>query len=88
MGIVLKNQDQRSELQERVANELREKINKTQGLEPERKLENEVETPDFVKDSEYIRDYKKKPMKNGRVVGIVVVSIIALVLIGVVIAIS
>ena len=88
MGIVLRNKDERSELQERVAAELREKINSTQGLEPDKKLKEKAEMPDFVKDSEYVRDYQKKPMKNGRVVGIIVACVVVLFLVGLIIVIS
>jgi len=82
MGIVMKDQGQRSQLQERLATELREKIAREQGAGPKP----EPDTPDLVKDSAYIKDYEKKFNPNGRVVGIIVASVIVLVVLGLVIA--
>lgn len=84
MGIVLKDQGQRSQLQERLAAELREKIAREQGAGPTP----EPDTPDLVKDSAYVKDYEKKFRPNGRVVGIITASVITLVIIGLMIAIG
>lgn len=89
MGIVLNDQNNRTELQERIKSELREKIAKGQGAGPDPDTDEKLrKTPDFVKDSEYVKNYKKKPTKNSRVVGIVVVCIVVFVLIGILVAIS
>lgn len=77
----MKDQGQRSQLQERLAAELREKIAKEQGAGPTP----EPDIPDLVKDSAYVKDYEKKFSPNGRIVGIIVASAIALVVIGLVI---
>lgn len=81
MGIVVNDQGGRSELQERLAAELKEKIAKQQGAGPTP----EPDTPDLVKDSAYIEDYKKKYRPNGRVVGIITASAVILVVIGLII---
>lgn len=84
MGIIVNNQDKRSELQKRLEAELKEKIAKNQGAGPDP----ELETPDFVNDSEYMNDYKKKFDPNNRIIGIVVASVIVLVIVGLLIAIG
>lgn len=79
----MKDQGQRSQLQEKLAAELREKIAKEQnGGSPKPP---KPDTPDLVKDSAYVKDYEKKFRPNGRVVGIVGASVILLVILGLVI---
>lgn len=84
MSILMKDQGQRSQLQEKLAAELREKIAKEQGAGGGPKPP-KTDTPDFVKDSAYVKDYEKKFRPNGRVVGIIFASVILLVVLGLVI---
>lgn len=77
----MKDQGQRSQLQERLAAELREKIAKEQGAGPTP----EPDMPDLVKDSAYVKDYEKKFRPNGRVVGVITACVVILVVMGLVI---
>lgn len=84
MSIIVKDQGQRSQLQERLAAELREKIAKTQGAGPAPK----PDTPDLVKDSAYMKDYEKKFSPNARVVAILVVCLVLAAIFGLVLMLS
>jgi hypothetical protein len=52
MGIIIKQNDERTKLQEKVAAELREKMSTTS-------LDDQ-ELPDLVEDSEYMKDFEKE----------------------------
>lgn len=51
MGLYIRQDNQRSDLQQRLAEELKEKARK------KAELENQPERPDGVKDSTYMRDF-------------------------------
>ncbi|MDR2524232.1 MAG: hypothetical protein LBC95_01670 [Candidatus Nomurabacteria bacterium] len=72
MGLFIQNQGKRSDLQERVAAELREKLARDDAPAP-------PEAPDGVDDSNYVRDYEKSsPLPRGVIVGIVAGVIVAI----------
>jgi hypothetical protein len=52
MGIIVKQNDERTKLQERIAAELKEKMSSTS-------LDDQ-ELPDLVEESEYIKDFEKE----------------------------
>ena len=71
MGIIVNQQDNRSELQKRVAAELTEKAKK--------KKANEAELPDGVEDSRYIEGTKTTTSLAWVWIVIVVVAVVAMV---------
>jgi len=77
MSIIMKDQGQRSQLQDRLAAELREKIAKEAGAGKDF----DPDTPDLVEDSAYLKSYQKKPSVNGRVVGLIVACAIVAIII-------
>jgi hypothetical protein len=79
MGIIVRNQENRSELQQRLAAELREKM--ARQSEPV----DAPELPDGVSDSAYVKDFEKKFQPNARVVGLIVVCVVVAALVGLVI---
>jgi hypothetical protein len=85
MGILVNDQGQRSQLQERLAAELREKLARAGSDEGDKVAEHLQKTPDMVNESEYVRDFQKKAAgENGRVVAIIIVGVIILAVFGVV----
>jgi len=83
----MKDQGQRSELQERIAAELREKMARQGSDDGENKSKLVEELPDHVEDSAYAQSYKKsKPIP--RQVWILIVSVVAVAVCGVVIALA
>lgn len=89
MGIIVNNQGGRSQLQERLAAELKEKLERAGNDEGEKVVEHIKKTPDLVNESEYVKDFQKKPRgENGRIIAIIVISVAVLVLFGLVLIVS
>jgi hypothetical protein len=73
----------RSELQERLAAELREKMARTSEDGGEKLIVDE--SPDLVEGSAYVKNFEKRPSVNGRVVALIGVLVVAAVVCGLVI---
>ncbi|GHU07264.1 hypothetical protein FACS189431_1520 [Alphaproteobacteria bacterium] len=69
MALFVTDTGKRSELQERLAAELREKMARAGEGGGEPSIVDE--SPDLVEDSSYIKDFEKKSSVNGRVVALV-----------------
>jgi hypothetical protein len=81
MALYLRDQGKRSELQDRIAAELREKMASQSDME-------EPDLPDGVDDSAYLKSYEKKAGPNSRVVVLLVVLFVILVVIGLLIVLA
>jgi hypothetical protein len=89
MGIVVKDQGERSQLQERLAAELREKLARSGSGEGSKVPESLQQAPDMINDSAYIKDFQKKPKgENSRVVTIVVACVIILAVSGLILVLA
>lgn len=81
MALYLRDQGKRSELQERIAAELREKIaSQSDTVNPD--------LPDGVEDSAYVKDFEKEQGPNSRVVALLVVLFVVLVVAGLILVLS
>jgi len=76
MALFIQNQGKRSELQEKLAAELREKMAKQAADDGDKSYKAAEELPDYVEDSAYVQSYKKsKPIPRQVVVLIVLVAV-------------
>jgi hypothetical protein len=83
MGIIMNDQGGRSQLQERLAAELKEKLARAGSDEGEKVVEHLQKSPDLVDESAYVKDFQKKPTgENSRVVAIIIVGVVILALFG------
>ena len=77
MALFVNDTGKRSELQEKLAAELREKMARTSEGDGESKLTEDL--PDHVEDSAYVKGYEKsKPIPRVVIVAIVIVAILAI----------
>jgi hypothetical protein len=85
MGILVNDQGGRSQLQERLAAELKEKLARAGNDEGEKVVANLQKSPDMVNESAYVKDFQKKsPSQNSRVVAIIIAGVVVLVVFGLV----
>lgn len=70
MGLFVRQNEERSELQQRLAAELQERAKK--------RAENSADRPDGIEDSDYLKDTKKTTSLAGVWIGIVIVALILL----------
>jgi type VI protein secretion system component VasF len=68
MGLFVRQNEERSELQQRLAAELQEKAKK--------RAENDAVRPDGVEDSDYLKDTKRTTSLAGVWIAIIVVALI------------
>ncbi|MDR1197341.1 MAG: hypothetical protein LBL08_03685 [Candidatus Nomurabacteria bacterium] len=76
MGLFVTDQGNRSELQEKLAAELRAKLasqSKDVDIDP-------PEIPDGVKDSAYVKDFEKKSGSNGRMTALIIIGVVIMAL--------
>ena len=89
MGIIVNDQGGRSQLQEKLAAELKEKLAKSGNDEGDKVVEHIKKSPDLVDESEYVKDFQKKaPGENSRVIAIVIVGVVILAIFGFILIIS
>ena len=85
MGIIMNDQGGRSQLQEKLAAELKEKLAKAGNDDGDKIVEKIQKSPDLVDESAYVKDFQKKPRgENNRVMIIIIVSVAILALFGLV----
>jgi hypothetical protein len=83
MGIIVNDQNGRSQLQERLAAELKEKLARAGSDEGNKVSEHLQKTPDMTSESAYIKDFQKKPKsENNRVAAIIIAAVAVLMLFG------
>jgi len=85
MGIMLNDQGGRSQLQERLAAELKEKLASSgNGSNKKNDIDETLQkSPNFVNESEYIKHFQKKPRsENNRVIILIVVCTVLIALFG------
>ena len=90
MSIIMKDSGRRSQLQERLAAELKAKLaaGAGPGEKPDSSLLQEQDLPDFVGESAYLKDYQQKPSPHGRVIAIVLISVVILATFGLLLALT
>jgi hypothetical protein len=90
MSIVIKDQGGRSQLQERLAAELKAKLAAQSGSgdKPSYSPSIEQDTPDLVNDSEYLKNFQQKSSPHGRVIAIIVISVVIMATFGLILAIA
>ena len=88
MAIIVTNTGKRSELQEKLAAELREKMARSGSDEGDDPVSRSIKkAPDLVEDSAYVKDYKKsKPIP--RFVVILIIAVVIIIVAGLVIALA
>ncbi|MDR3125585.1 MAG: hypothetical protein LBU20_00720 [Candidatus Nomurabacteria bacterium] len=89
MGIIVNDKSGRSQLQERLAAELKEKLARAGSDEADKLAANLQKTPDMVSESAYVKDFQKKPAgENGRVAAIIIAAVAVLAIFGLVLTLS
>jgi hypothetical protein len=85
MGILVQDNGGRSQLQERLAAELKEKLARAGSDEGEALNQKLQKTPDLASESAYVKDFEKKPSgENGRVLMIIIVGVAIVAIFGLV----
>jgi hypothetical protein len=89
MGIFVTDQGKRSELQERLAAELRAKIANQDDSGKTGKSDLRLpDSPDGVDDSAYVKDFEKKFRPNGRIVGLLVAGVLLIAAMGLILVLA
>ena len=82
MALFLREQGKRTELQNKLASELREKLAR------ESEMADKPDLPDGVDDSAYMKSYEKKDGPNSRVITLLVILAVVIIIGGLVIVLA